>query len=121
MSADGWVLVFSARDDVEAHLVAGRLRDAGIEPLLRRSTSGIADYLLAGANPRAPVDILVADEDEARARGELAGLDIHYDVPDQEGEPALSLLRLPAMRWAMAAVAAVIIWSVLWSILSSVR
>jgi hypothetical protein len=120
VSADEWALVFSARDDVEAHLVAGRLRDAGIEPLLRRSTSGIGDYLLAGANPRAPVDILVSEDDVVRARRELAGLDIHYDVPDPEGEPALSWFRLPTVRWAMAAVAAVIIWSILWSIWSTI-
>jgi len=57
--------VASAANDVEAQLIAGRLRDAGIEAVTR--STGIPQLGLAGA-----ASVYVDEHDEARARDLLA-------------------------------------------------
>ncbi len=44
---------------IEAHLIVGRLEEAGIETRMEPDRSGLGEYLHAGSNPHAAVHIFV--------------------------------------------------------------
>ena len=54
----GWTKLLQAPNDIEAHLVIGRLAEAGIETQSMKDRSG-PSWLFNGSNPWAPVTVLV--------------------------------------------------------------
>ena len=54
-----WVRLTTARDDIDASLLTGRLNDAGIATQTVKDRTGMLDYLYGGSNPWAPVTVFV--------------------------------------------------------------
>lgn len=108
-----WAKLMVAADDIEAHLIVGRLAEAGIDFLVEPDRTGYGDYLMAGHNPHAPVVIHV-DADRLR-EAELAleeGSDtVGSDLPAQGFEDApLAAPSGAGVRWWIAvALLAVIV------------
>ena len=78
----GWVVLIKARHDIDAHLLAGRLREAGIESRTMKDISAPGAWLYGGSNPWAPVSILVKKLDLDDARVVLA--EISYEGPSAD-------------------------------------
>jgi hypothetical protein len=55
----GWVPLLRAANDIEAHLLTGRLAEAGIETHTVKDRSAPGAWLLGGANPWAPATVMV--------------------------------------------------------------
>ena len=55
----GWVDLVTAENDIEAHLLTGRLCEAGIETRTVKDRSAPGAWLYGGSNPWAPVTVLV--------------------------------------------------------------
>lgn len=78
----GWVVLIKARHDIDAHLLAGRLAEAGIESRTMKDISAPGAWMYGGSNPWAPVSILVKKLDLDDAKVVLA--EISYDGPSAE-------------------------------------
>ena len=78
-----WLPLTVAADDIDSHLLAGRLEEEGVPVLFARDVSGYGDYLFGGANPHAPVHIMVPKDrlEEARRVVESVG----HPAVDEEG------------------------------------
>jgi hypothetical protein len=74
----GWVELLRAPDDIEAHLIGGRLETAGIEVSMLKDRSGPA-WLFGGSNPWAPVTLLVRKLQLDDARIVLA--EVAFEAP----------------------------------------
>jgi hypothetical protein len=90
----GWVMLIRANGDIDAHLLTGRLLEAGVESRTVKDRSSPGAWMLAGSNPWAPVIILVRRFQLEDARLVLA--EISFDLPDA-AEP---LPRPVAHRWS---------------------
>ena len=55
----GWVRLLTAANDIEAHLVAGRLSEAGVDARLVKDRSAPGAWLYGGSNPWAPATVMV--------------------------------------------------------------
>jgi hypothetical protein len=77
-----WVELTRASDDIDAHLLIGRLDEAGIETRTMKDRSGPGAWLLGGSDPWAPVVILVRAFELDSAKLVLAEL-------AYEGPPAI--------------------------------
>jgi len=75
----GWVVLIKARHDIDAHLLAGRLSEAGIESRTMKDVGAPGAWMYGGSNPWAPVSILVKKLDLEDARLVLA--EISYEGP----------------------------------------
>ena len=96
----GWVELIRASDDIEAHLIGGRLEAAGVEISMVKDRSGPA-WLYGGSNPWAPVMLLVRRLQLDDARIVLA--EVAFDAPpatDVSSRPRG--WRGPVMFWAAA-------------------
>lgn len=80
-----WIPLFRAADDIEAHLLAGRLVQAGIETRAIKDRSTADAWLHNGSNPWTPVDLWVRVHHFDDARIVLA--EIAFDLL-AEDEPA---------------------------------
>jgi Putative prokaryotic signal transducing protein len=58
---NGWVELTWARNDIEAHLLTGRLKESGIETRRVKDRSAPGAWLYGGSNPWAPVAVLVRE------------------------------------------------------------
>jgi hypothetical protein len=98
----GWVALIRARDDIDAHLLDGRLGQAGIETCwVKDRFSSPGAWMYGGSNPWAPVTILVRRIQLEDARLVLA--EISFDAPSVE--PAAvspSRPKLPTVWWLTA-------------------
>ena len=98
---DGWVCVFRAAGDIEAHLLSGRLEAAGIETASIKDRRGAA-WMHGGSDPHAPVDIMVRKLQLEEARLVLA--EIAFEMPfEPPARPATSWRT--ALVWWGAALA----------------
>lgn len=99
----GWVTLLTAANDIEAHLLAGRLGEAGVEVTVMKDRSAPGAWLYGGSNPWAPVLILVRRLQLDDARIVLA--EISFSAPDatepQESMPRRDW-RTPVMWWSLA-------------------
>ena len=94
----GWVVLIKARHDIDAHLLAGRLTEAGIESRSMKDVSAPGAWMFGGSNPWAPVSVLVKKLDLDEARVVLA--EISFEGPsadrlaarDHERHPAFPVL-----------------------------
>lgn len=99
----GWVTLIRANGDIDAHLLTGRLLEAGVESRTVKDRSSSSSWLLAGSNPWAPVMILVRRFQLEEARLVLA--EISFDLPDAVERPAPAPPRRwsgPLLWWAVA-------------------
>ncbi|MGH2807762.1 MAG: DUF2007 domain-containing protein [Actinomycetota bacterium] len=77
-----WVHLITARHDIDAHLLEGRLREAGIEARKVKDRGAPGAWLYGGSNPWAPVNILVRKLQLEDARVVLA--EISWDGPTHD-------------------------------------
>ena len=92
-----------ANGDIDAHLLVGRLLEAGVESRTVKDRSSPGAWMLAGSNPWAPVIILVRQFQLDDARLVLA--EISFDLPDAVDRPPLARKRPwsgPLLWWAVA-------------------
>ena len=79
----GWVTLIMARHDIDAHLLTGRLAEAGIETRTVKDISAPGAWLYGGSNPWAPVSILVKKLDLDDAKLVLAEIALQGPSADQ--------------------------------------
>ncbi len=99
----GWVVLIKARHDIDAHLLAGRLAEAGIETRTMKDVSAPGAWMYAGSNPWAPVSVLVRKLDLDDARLVLA--EISYEAPSVDRLVAQATDRqgsFPVVWWVTA-------------------
>ncbi|MDQ3645692.1 MAG: DUF2007 domain-containing protein [Actinomycetota bacterium] len=94
----GWVELIKAKHDIDAHLLAGRLMEAGVEVSTFKDRSS-PSWLYGGANPWAPVTILVRRFQLDDARLVLA--EISFEAPAAEQAP-VEERSIPYIWWALA-------------------
>lgn len=95
-----WVELLRAHDDIEAHLIGGRLETAGVEVSMLKDRSGPA-WLYGGSNPWAPVTLMVRKLQLDDARLVLA--EVAYEAPSlSEVSETTGGWRRPVMFWAAA-------------------
>jgi hypothetical protein len=98
-----WVHLITARHDIDAHLLEGRLHEAGIESRQVKDRNAPGAWLMGGSNPWAPVGILVhrIQLDDAR----LVLAEISLDGPNADELAALARSRrrsFPVVWWVTA-------------------
>ena len=101
----GWVELMRARGDIDAHLLVGRLGEAGVETRTVKDRSGPGTWMHAGSNPWAPVSILVRRFQLDDARLVLA--EISFDLPAASPEmpqPSENRWIGPVVWWSVALV-----------------
>lgn len=99
----GWVQLLKAANDIEAHLLVGRLNEAGIEVSVLKDRSAPGAWLYGGSNPWAPVIVMVRQLQLTDARMVLA--EISFEAPGAEDRSIPARLRdwrTPVVWWALA-------------------
>lgn len=101
----GWVTLTQAANDIEAHLVTGRLTEAGVEASTVKDRSAAGAWLHGGSDPWAPVLILVRKLQLDDARLVLA--EVAWEGPALEPTGMRTTgsgsgWRKPAVFWAIA-------------------
>ena len=99
----GWVVLIKARHDIDAHLLAGRLTEAGIESRTMKDVGAPGAWMYGGSNPWAPVSILVKRVELEDARVVLA--EISYEGPSADRLAAQAAQRhasFPVVWWVTA-------------------
>jgi hypothetical protein len=97
----GWVELTRARDDIDAHLLDGRLAQAGIETRWVKDRGAPGSWAYGGSNPWAPVAIMVRRIQFEDARIVLA--EISLDAPAvTPATPRPRSSRLPTLWWLTA-------------------
>jgi Putative prokaryotic signal transducing protein len=95
-----WVELIRARDDIDAHLLLGRLVEAGVEARTIKDRHAPGAWLYGGSNPWAPVVVLVRRFQLDDARLVLANISFYAPEPAPRGE-----LALDPVRWWLVALA----------------
>lgn len=97
----GWVRLLRAPNDIEGHLLAGRLTEAGVEARLVREKGAPSVWLYGGSNSWAPVTVMVRQRQLDDARLVLA--EVSLAAPDHVRDvPVRSDWRVPVVWWATA-------------------
>ena len=98
-----WVEPTKARHDIDAHLRAGRLWEAGVEVRAVKDRSAPGAWLYGGSNPWAPVTLLVRKFQVDDARVVLAEISFHgASARPHETRRARPDWRTPVVWWAVA-------------------
>ena len=97
-----WVELTRARDDIEAHLLTGRLHQAGVGTRAIKDRRAPGAWLHGGSNPWAPVSVLVLRRDLDAARVVLAEISLEGCAEGLDVEDAG---RRTALAWTAIAVA----------------
>ncbi len=102
-----WTQLTTARNDIDAHLLVGRLEEGGVETRMMKDRRALGAWIYAGSNPWAPVTILVRrfQLDDAR----LILMDISLDAPDSQmpyvpRKPGGLHANAPVLWWVTALV-----------------
>ena len=99
----GWVQLVTAANDIEAHLLAGRLDEAGVTTQVLKDRSAPGAWLYGGSNPWAPVAVLVRRLQLDDARLVLA--EISFEAPAASRHTVLLTRggwRTPLLWWSLA-------------------
>ena len=94
-----WVLLLSAENDIDAHLLQGRLTEAGIEVRAVKDRSG-PSWLLGGSDPWSPVAIWVQRFQYDDSRIVLA--ELSFNAPDEPPRRSDRPGWAPVTWWAVA-------------------
>ncbi|HYP23804.1 MAG TPA: DUF2007 domain-containing protein, partial [Actinomycetota bacterium] len=104
----GWVRLLRAPNDIEAHLLAGRLNEAGVEARIVRETGAPSAWLYGASKPWAPVTVMVRQRQLDDARLVLA--EVSLEAPDHVREVAVAPgWRVPVVWWATALTLGVLV------------
>lgn len=99
----GWVVLIKARHDIDAHLLAGRLAEAGLETRTMKDVGAPGAWMYGGSNPWAPVSILVKKLDLEDARLVLAEISYEGPTADQlAGQATDRHAAFPIIWWVTA-------------------
>ena len=99
----GWIVLIKARHDIDAHLLAGRLSEAGIESRMMPDVGAPGSWMYGGSNPWAPVTVLVKKLDLDDARLVLAEISYEGPTADQLAAQAVERHRsFPVVWWVTA-------------------
>ena len=99
----GWVVLIKARHDIDAHLLTGRLAEAGIDTRTMPDIGAPGAWMYGGSNPWAPVSVLVKKLDLDDAKLVLA--EISYEGPTADQLAAQVTERhaaFPVVWWVTA-------------------
>jgi Putative prokaryotic signal transducing protein len=99
-----WVELTKASNDIDAHLLIGRLNEAGIETRSVKDRSQPGAWLYGGSNPWAPVAILVRSLDLDSARIVLAEVAFEAPAVEPERPPSPAARRRAATVWWVTAI-----------------
>ena len=94
-----WVLLLSAKNDIDAHLLEGRLNEAGIEVRAIKDRSG-PSWLLGGSDPWAPVALWVQRFQYDDSRIVLA--ELSFNAPEEPRTRSERPGWAPVTWWAVA-------------------
>lgn len=98
-----WAVLVKARHDIDAHLLAGRLAEAGIESRTLKDVSAPGAWMYGGSNPWAPVSVLVRKLDLDDARLVLAEISYEGPTADQLAKQVAERHRsFPVVWWVTA-------------------
>ena len=98
----GWVRLLTAANDIEAHLVSGRLSEAGVEARVVKDRSAPGAWLYGGANPWAPATIMVRQLQLTDARLVMAEVSFEGPAATRGADPAPAGWRRPLVFWSLA-------------------
>ena len=103
----GWVELARTRNDIEAHLLAGRLNEAGVETSCLKDRGAPGAWLHGGSNPWAPVTVFVKKMQLDDARLVLAEISWSQPSIDPISPPVCEPQagRRYAVTWWIAAIA----------------
>jgi hypothetical protein len=97
----GWVNLLRASNDIEAHLLVGRLGEAGVEARIMRDKGAPSAWLYGASKPWAPVNVMVRLRQLQDAKLVLA--EVAFSAPSHAEPPACERdWRVPVMWWAAA-------------------
>jgi Putative prokaryotic signal transducing protein len=99
-----WVELTRTENDIEAHLLSGRLSEGGIECRRVKDRSAPGAWLYGGSNPWAPVTILVSRLDLESARIVLAEISWAQPAVDPSSPSSSIDSRSWALTWWAAAI-----------------
>ena len=108
-----WIELVKTPNDIEAHLLTGRLSEAGVETRTVKDRSGPGAWLLGGSDPWAPVTILVPRLQHEDARIVMA--EISLEGPPAQRRPVLSppqARRRAAVWWLSALILGILFTSI---------
>jgi hypothetical protein len=123
---EGWAEIVDARDDIEAQLVLGTLREAGIEAQSLKTNSGPGAWLTGTQVQWSPVAILVPVELAAEARELLSidedgGLRTGGVVTPRTGSDQMVAPRAGGSAWLVWLVAIILLLAFIVSLLTDMR
>jgi hypothetical protein len=98
----GWTQLTRAANDIDAHLLVGRLTEAGIESTTMKDRSAPGAWLYGGSNPWAPVVIMVRRLQLDDARIVLAEIAFELPATEPHGEEKEAHRWRPLVWWAAA-------------------
>jgi hypothetical protein len=104
--SNAWVELTVAHDDIDAHLLSGRLLEEGIESRGVKDRAAPGAWLYGGSNPWAPVTIMVRRLELDAAK--LVLVEMAYEAPAAPlggEEPMQEAAWKPATKWWVTAVA----------------
>lgn len=99
-----WVELVKTPNDIEAHLLTGRLSESGVETRTLKDRSGPGAWLLGGSDPWAPVTILVHRLQLEDARLVMAEISLENPPAEREPAPTPPQQRRRAVVWWLAAL-----------------
>ena len=100
-----WVELITAHNDIEAHLLTGRLEEAAVETRTVKDRSAPGAWLYGGSNPWAPVVVLVRAMQLVDARLVLAEISWAQPPLDPEAASTAPTPKTHAVVWWVAALA----------------
>lgn len=100
-----WVELVRTGNDIEAHLLSGRLDEAGIDCRRLKDRGAPGAWLYGGSNPWAPVAVLVQRYRLEDARLVLAEISWSQPAVDPTSVGGSPDSRPPALLWWAAAIA----------------
>jgi Putative prokaryotic signal transducing protein len=99
-----WIELVKVPNDIEAHLLTGRLQESGVETRVVKDRSDPGAWLYGGSNPWAPVAILVHRLQIEDARIVLAEISLQGPEASQIKSPSSPEVRRRALAWWIAAI-----------------
>lgn len=104
----GWVRLLRAPNDIEGHLLVGRLLEAGVEARFVREKGAPSTWLYGASKPWAPVVVMVRERQLEDARLVLA--EVSFEGPDHVRDVMVEPdWRVPVVWWATALALGVLV------------
>jgi hypothetical protein len=97
-----WTQLTRARNDIDAHLLVGRLHEGGVDTRSVKDRQAMGSWIYAGSNPWAPVTIFVRRFQLDDARLILMEISLQTDGQGVGGQRRGSASMSPVLWWATA-------------------